>query len=330
MTLADLVAAVMLLSLVIYVLFGGADFGGGVWDLLASGPRAALQRRVIEAAIAPIWEANHVWLILVIVLLFSAFPVAYAAASTALHIPLAALLLGIVARGSAFVFRHYSRPSDRVQRRWGRVFAVASVVTPVFLGVTLGAISAGRLRVRDGVPTSGFVAPWLGGFQLAVGLFTLALCAFLAAVYLIDETDDRALQDDFRRRALASGVAVAALALACGVAAPGSARPLFGSWWSWPLQLVTGAAAVGAFVSLLARRRRAARAFAVAQVALIVLGWGAAQHPYLIVPDVTIDGAAAPRRTLELLLATLAAGAALLLPSLALMLRVFKRRATDD
>ena len=132
MTVADWVALVMLGALVFYALGAGADFGGGVWDLLVTGPRAAEQRRLIERAIGPIWEANHVWLILVVVLLFSAFPPAYAAASVALHVPLTLLLFGVVLRGSAFVFRHYSADDAVAQHRWGRLFAIASTDTAHF------------------------------------------------------------------------------------------------------------------------------------------------------------------------------------------------------
>ena len=197
--LPDVIALIMLLSLVIYVVLGGADFGGGLWDLLARGPRAEAQRRLIDQAIAPVWEANHVWLILVVVLLFSGFPRAFAVAATALHVPLSLMLLGIVLRGSAFTFRHYGQGAGA--RSWGRVFAGASVFTPIFLGMTLGAVSAGEIRVRGGLVEGGssvYWAPWIGWFPLSVGLLALALFAFLAAVYLCCEAGEAALQDDFR------------------------------------------------------------------------------------------------------------------------------------
>lgn len=326
--LPDVIALIMLLSLVIYVLFGGADFGGGLWDLLARGPRAEAQRRLIDQAIAPVWEANHVWLILVVVLLFSGFPRAFAVAATALHVPLSLMLLGIVLRGSAFTFRHYGQGAGA--RSWGRVFAGASVFTPIFLGMTLGAVSAGEIRVRDGLVEGGFFAPWIGWFPLSVGFLTLALFAFLAAVYLCCETEDAALQDDFRRRALVAGVAVGPAALLGGLSAAGEAAhfkdALFHAWWSWPLQLATGAAAVGAMAALYWRRYPLARACAIGQATLVVIGWGLAQRPYLIAPDVTIAGAAAPAITLRLLLGALVLGALVLVPSLVVLLRVFKPR----
>jgi cytochrome bd ubiquinol oxidase subunit II len=325
---AEGVATVMLASLVLYALFGGADFGGGVWDLFAAGPRAARQRALIEQAIAPIWEANHVWLILVVVLLFTAFPAAYSAATIALHLPLSLMLLGIVARGSAFVFRQYSPPSAALRHRWGRVFAISSTVTPLFLGIVIGAITSGSLRLDDGVPAGGFVRPWLQPFPVAVGLFALALFAFLAAVYLTNEPGDAEVTEDFRRRALVAGVAVGLAAVAAvvtlGQAGAHFRAALFGSWWSWPLQLCTGLAATSAFVALYVRRYRVARVAAVAQVALIVAGWGLAQNPYLIAPDITLANAAAPTATLRLVLYVLGVGILILFPCLAWLYRVFK------
>jgi hypothetical protein len=142
---ADLLGGAMLAALVLYALLAGADFGGGIWDLLATGPRKKAQRDIVEQAIGPIWEANHVWLILVIVLLFTCFPSAFAAISIALFVPLVLLLFGIVLRGAAFTFRTYDRPEDKVQVRWGLVFSSSSVLAPVVLGVVVGAIASGRL-----------------------------------------------------------------------------------------------------------------------------------------------------------------------------------------
>src|SRR5689334_16529185 len=203
----------MIASLVLYALLGGADYGGGVWDLFAFGRRAREQRALIADAISPVWEANHVWLILVIVMLFTAFPPAFAAIATALHIPITLLLIGIVLRGTAFTFRTYDAQRDDIQRRWSLIFSIASIMTPILLGTTLGAIASGTIRVENGVVTTGFFDSWLAPFPLAVGFFASALFAFLAAVYLTVEADEHALQEDFRLRALLSGVVVGVLAL---------------------------------------------------------------------------------------------------------------------
>ena len=333
MTLADLAAFAMLGGLAVYTLTGGADFGGGLWDLLAFGRRAGAQRKLIEKALSPIWEANHVWLVFVVVVLFTAFPLAYSAAGIALHIPLTAMLIGIVLRGSAFIFRQYGGGGAAARLRWGRVFAVASVLTPIFLGVTVGAVTSGEIRVSHGVPTTGYFAGWIGVFPLAAGLFTLALFGFLAAVYLCVEAgvNEPDLQADFRRRALASGIALAPLAaLTALTAGPGTrhfAEALLGSSWTLPHQLATGITALGALGALWLRRFRIARILAAAQVTLILVGWALAQRPYLIAPDVTIENAAAPAVTLTLMLAIVGAGALFLIPSLYYLFRVFRKVA---
>ncbi len=327
MTLATATGLAMLASLVIYALLGGADFGGGIWDLLASGPRKAGQRVLVERAIGPIWEANHVWLILVVVVLFTGFPTAFAAVSTTLFVPLTLLLFGIVLRGSAFAFRAYAG-RDATQARWGLVFSASSVVAPLTLGTVVGALASGRLRVAaDGVPISPPLA-WLTPFTISTGLLAAALFAFLAAVYLTVEAEGE-LQEDFRRRAVGAGVATFLAAAAAAALSAREAPLVFEGLtvrpWSIPLHLVTSAAASGAFAALLVRRYRLARFLAAAQASLIVAGWGAAQYPYLVVPDVTLASAAAPERTLVLLLGALAAGATVLLPSLWLLFRIFKR-----
>ena len=337
-TLPVIVAATIVISLNAYVLLAGADFGGGVWDFFASGERRVQQRTLIADAIGPVWEANHVWLILVVVLLFTCFPGAFAALSITLHIPLLIMLVGIVLRGTAFTFRTYDSQRDQVQRRWGRIFAVASLVTPVVLGVCVGTIAAGRVggQTEAGFASASFVAsyvtPWLTGFGFAIGATTLALFAQLAAVYLTVEARDVALQDDFRRRAfIAQGAALAAAALALLLArreAPHVTQGLLGGWYAVPLLLAVALSA--AWTAWMLRRRRflAARIGAAAQATAILWGWPLAQFPYLLPPDLTIEAAAAPATTLRLVLITLAIGALLLFPSLFYLFRVFKSSST--
>jgi cytochrome d ubiquinol oxidase subunit II len=324
------IAGVVMVALNFYVLFAGADFGGGVWDFLASGPRRQAQRDVISHALAPIWEANHVWLILVIVLLFTCFPAAFATIAIALHIPLTLMLLGIVLRGSAFIFRSYGSDEDATQQRWGRVFAIASIVTPVLLGMCVGAIATGGLGMTSfaGPFAQHFIWPWLTLFGFGVGLMTLALFSFLAAVYLTVETEGTPLQNDFRTRALWAAAAV--FVLAFGVlalswrAAPMVREGLMAGSLALPIHIVTGISAVTAIAALWTRRFKLARAAAAAQVTFILWGWAAAQYPYLLPPALTIEAAAAPSRTLVLVLWALAAGACVLFPSLFYLFRIFK------
>jgi cytochrome d ubiquinol oxidase subunit II len=331
--LPHVLAAVLALSLNAYVLFGGADFGGGVWDLLASGPRRERQRDVIAHAIGPIWEANHVWLILAIVLTFTCFAPVYARLGTILHIPLTLMLVGIVLRGSAFTFRTYDTRGDSAQRHWGRIFASASVITPILLGVSIGAVASGRVRPVNGTFVEQFVQPWLTPFALSVGLLALALFAFLAAVFLTLETHDPELCEDFRRRAFGAAVAVffasALVLLLSQSAAPLVRTGLMASPWALSLHLATGISAIVVLAALWYRRFRLARLAAGLQVSLIFWGWALAQYPLLVPPDLTIARSAAPDSTLRLVLVGLAIGGALLLPSLWYLFQIFKTVPAD-
>lgn len=324
-----LLGGVILAALVLYGLSGGADYGGGMWDLLAAGPRARRQREAIEHAIGPIWEANHVWLILVVVVLFTGFPPAFAAIMTALHVPLSAVLIGIVLRGSAFVFRKYDRQADHVHRRWSTLFGAASFFTPFALGLSLGGLASGDIRVEAGRVTTGFLAGWTGPFAVACGLFAQGLFAFLAATYLtVDTEGEPDLQADFRTRALWSGLSLLpAAALTFALAQPGAPRIFAGltSWWAPVLLAVTAVLAAGALWALWRRRFRWARAAAAGQVAAILVGWGVAQYPYLVVPDLTLATSAAPPATLRLLTWALVLGALVLFPAFAYLFYVFKR-----
>lgn len=328
--LPEVCAGVMLAALVVYALLGGADFGAGVWDLLARGERADRQRAVIADAIGPIWEANHVWLIIVVVMLFTAFPPAFAAIMTALHIPVTIMLVGIVLRGTSFVFRKYDSQRDPVQQRWGRLFAISSLLSPVLLGVIAGSLSTHGIRLDDGVVTSGFFQPWLGAFPFAVGLFALAQFAFLAAVYLCLETADADLREDFRARALASALALGGIAAGVLLLARARAPMVWEDLTTGPgaigLHLLTGTAAIGAILALLRRHWRTAAVLAAMQVALILIGWGIALGPWLIPGELTIRDAAAPATTLRLLLVVLAGGSVVLLPAFAYLYLTFKRR----
>jgi cytochrome d ubiquinol oxidase subunit II len=312
--------AVLCVALILYALLGGADYGGGIWDLFAAGPRKAEQRALIEHAIGPIWEANHVWLVLVVVVLFTGFPPAFAAIASGLFTPLVLLLIGIVLRGTAFTFRTYETGGDRAQRRWGRIFSMSSALAPLVLGDIIGSIASGRVT---GPASHAF----LDAYPIVTGLYTAALFAFLSATYLAVEASGP-LRQDFRNRALVAGAVVGVLALAAFVlserGAPLVHEGLTRNSWSWPLQGAIAAAAVLAFGALALGRVRLARFAAAAQVALIVLGWAGSQYPYLLVPDWTLQSASAPPAVQRLLLIALGAGAVVLFPSLYLLFRVFK------
>ncbi|HWH51344.1 MAG TPA: cytochrome d ubiquinol oxidase subunit II, partial [Gemmatimonadaceae bacterium] len=297
----------------------------------ASGPRHDEQRELIASSIAPVWEANHVWLIVAVVMFFTAFPAAFGAVGIVLHLPLTVMLLGVVLRGSAFVFRSYGGGTTAVRRRWGLTFAVASVVTPFVLGVAIGTVASGAAanafgHVGDRSFVEVFVSPWLDWFPLSVGALTLALFAFLAAVYLAVAATDDGLRDDFRKRALVSAVAVflfAALALvAAWRGAPQIMSGITQSSWALVLHLATAIAAITAIVALWTRRFALARLAAGAQVSLILWGWALAQFPFIVPPTLSIRATAAPDVTLELLVIGVAVGAAILIPSLRFLFRL--------
>lgn len=328
-----LVAALAVIALIAYAVLGGADFGGGVWDLFATGPRRSAQRDAIAHAMGPVWEANHVWLIFVIVIIFSAFPRAYAVLSIALFTPFHLVLLGIILRGAAFVFRAYSPQSARGAgagagaRRWGAVFGVASVMTPVLLGMCLGAVSSGAIAIDDLqlAATDGLPA-WLAPVSLLIGALALALCAYLAAVFLANETSGL-LREDFRTRALYAGTAVVVLAAAALPLVRAEAPHLWDGLIGGPATAVVVVGMVATLLSgwwLRQRRYRLARIASVVQVACLLAGWAIAQSPYLIFPGLTLADAAAPRPTLLFILWSTPAGMALLIPSLWLLFRVFK------
>ena len=340
LTLAEVAAWVIVVALNAYVLFGGADFGGGVWDLLASGPRRHRQQELVANAIGPIWEANHVWLIVAVVMLFVCFPPAFAAFGTVLHIPLSLMLIGIVLRGSAFVFRSYSYGPRTEQRRWGQIFAVSSLITPAVLGMCVGAVVSGNVgkamsALTDGTAprfTAVYIRPWLTPFEIAVGLMTVALLSFLAATYLTIEAEgERDLQDDFRNRSLGAAVVaivLAIVALALGAGSGGVMTRLIQPGGTTFVLAGSGVAAVTAIAALLQRRFHLARIAAAGWVTLMLWGWIVAQFPLIVPPSLTIEAAAAPNRTLEETMAVLIGGAIVLIPSLWYLLRVFKVRTT--
>jgi cytochrome bd ubiquinol oxidase subunit II len=324
---AEILWAVSGLGFVLYALTGGADLGAGVWDLLASGPRAERQRHAVKHAIAPIWEANHVWLIFVIVVLFSAFPRAYSVIGTALHIPIGLALVGIVLRGAAFSFHAYGIQSEITKRRWSIVFAIASVITPVFLGMTIGAVSSGEIRVIEGEVTSGWFAGWTSPFALLTGGFALSLFAMLSAAYLAAEARDE-LARDFCRRAMIAEVVSGVFALLVFVSARFYAPALFDQMLTarllWPAQLATAVLAFAGLYELHRCRPARARFYVAAQVALVILNWGLAMDGHFVRPDISIATSGARPEVLPAITVTLAAGALVLIPSLYYLYRVFK------
>ncbi len=329
--LETLLSLALLGSLTFYVLLAGADFGAGVWHLLARGPSRRDQHDLIGNAIGPIWEANHVWLILIITILFTAFPAAYAQISITLHIPLTLLVVGIVLRGSAYAFRHYDVQDDEIHVRWDQIFAISSLMSPLLLGIIIGTITTGNFPINPDSFFKAYVSPWVQPFPLIMGIFTLMLCAYLAAAYLILETYDDRLREIFRDRAIIAALIVGLLEEGVLLLGKHSAPRLWGelttSLWGWSLQVGIGGFMIAVIWLLITRQYWWARTCIILQVTLTLWAWGIAQFPYLIPPHLTVFSAAAPEITLQLLLVALLLGALLLFPSLYYLLYTFKNES---
>jgi cytochrome bd ubiquinol oxidase subunit II len=327
-TLPDAVAAVLWVGVTAYALFGGADFGAGFWDLVAGGAhRGKQQRALIEHSIGPVWEANHVWLIFVLVVMWTAFPGLFGAVSSTLWIPLTIAALGVIARGSAFAFR--KNVTVLWQRRaFGAAFASSSVVTPYFLGAAAGAVASGR--VPPGTGTGNAVTSWCNPVSVLTGALAVVVCAYLAAVYLTADarrSGGKELIARFRARALIAGVAAGILAVA-GVAVLHADAPALSTGLTHralPLVIVSAASGIVALGMLYLRLFLTARIVAALAVTAVIWGWAVAEYPYVLQPQLTISAAAATHSVLAAVLVAMAAGAVLLVPSLVWLYLIFQR-----
>jgi cytochrome d ubiquinol oxidase subunit II len=324
--LADLAAVFTLVGLTGYVVLGGADFGAGFWDLTAGGPeRGAPLRAMIKRSMSPVWEANHVWLIFVLVMLWTAFPEAFGSITSTLAVPLFIAALGIVLRGGAFALKGHAATIAEA-RALGATFALSSVLTPFFLGTTAGAIAAGKVPVGNAAGDQW--TSWTGPLPIFTGFVAVVTGAHLAAVFLGADSQRAGrpeLVDAFRVRALGSGVVAGALALAGLLIAKSDAPELYDGLTSGAgLAFVIGSGLAGVLTLALEWRKRfeIARYTAAAAVAAIVAGWAFAQEPYLLPPDLTVREAAAPNATLLALEIAAAVGLALLIPALTWLFRL--------
>jgi cytochrome d ubiquinol oxidase subunit II len=321
---------VVWLALTLYVLLGGADFGAGIWEVNTALQARDDERALLYRAIGPVWEANHVWLIFVLVTLHAAFPPAFAALSRALWLPLLLALGGIVFRGGAFAFRTYTVGARRQQALWGALFAAASAAAPFFLGAAAGAVASGRLLVTpQGGFTGSYLDDWLSPVAIFNGFFTVGICAYLAAVYLAREARrgaDAALLELWRRRALATGIWMGALSLA-GLALLATELPALWHGFAaraWPLVALAVVAGVGSLLALWYRRLTAAVAAAALTVGSVIWGWGVAQYPALVPPSITLQVAKAPDAVLWAMIVGISLGMVLLVPSLWWLMVLFK------
>lgn len=330
MSAADVVLGILFAALTAYALLGGADFGGGFWDLFAgAGDRAMARRDLIQHTLGPVWEANHVWLIFVLVLLWTGFPTVFAAVASTAYVPLTLAALGIIGRGSGFAFRKVSTEYGH-QRLYGAVFAFSSVATPFFLGTVAGGIVSGR--IPPGIAAGNILTSWLNPTSIVAGALAAGAGAYLAAVFLTLDAQQHApdLLPDFRRFATRAGIGVGVLAAAGLLVVRFDSPGLSAALWRWPaigLILVSIVSGLASLALIYAGQYVAVRVTAGLAAAAVLWGWGVAQYPVLLLPDATVDKAAAKPAVLQALLASTVVGAVVLLPSLWWLFALFQRQA---
>lgn len=341
-----LVAGALVAAVLLFALAGGADFGGGIWTLLARGERREDEARLVDEAVGPVWEANELWIVVAIVILWAGFTEAFVAFGIALFVPLILTLAGILLRGAFFAFQHEAEelPLRGAFTIFGKAFGAFSIISPVFFGIAAGTIASGRLgfeqagpregRFATGGPVGGYFQPWLGPFPLLIGVLALITCAYLAAVYLtLEAAGDVELREIFRRRGIISGVALFFVGILAFPAAAVDAEYMWRGLSSFPALgfMFAAAAALVASVALLAARRFWwARTAAIAEVVAVFGAWASAQYPYLLVGDITIWSAASPGSVLVGMLVLSFVYAVVLGPSLVLMLRIFKSSSSGS
>jgi len=330
--MAEIPMVIILAGIAAYTVLAGADFGAGLWTLLGGGGRDDESiRHYARHAMGPIWEANHVWLILVLVVCWTAYPVAYGSITSTLAVPLFIAAIGIILRGASYALRG-QLDGARGGRPIEYLFALSSILTPFALGTVAGAIAAGRVPV--GNAQGNLVTSWLNPTSVIIGVLAVATGGYLAAVYLAADArrmGSEAFERAFRARALASGLVAGALAIVGLFVVRSDAPALFeGLTSGGGLVMVVVSAAAGLATLLLVWRDHlgAARVSAAVAVAAIVAGWAFAQAPQFL-PGLTVRQAAAGRSTLLAVIIAVAAGAIVLVPSLILLFRLFLRGRFD-
>ena len=321
--LPEICLALVIAGITAYAVLGGADFGGGFWDLTAGGAeRGGRVRGMVEHSMGPVWEANHVWLIFVLVVMWTCFPVAFGSIMSTLYVPMFIAVVGIIFRGTAFALRGQAASIGEA-RLLGALFASSSVLVPFCFGASLGAIGSGRVPV--GNATGDPISSWLNPTGILVGSLAVITGAYLAAVYMTGDSVRAGLPDmerAFRARALIAGVVAGAVAIGGLFVLHSDARPLFDGLTSdGGLVFVIASAVAGGTTLVLVwvRRYEFARFTAAAAVASVTIGWAFAQSPYLLPDQLTLDRAAAGDATLVATLIGVGLGMLVLVPSLYLL-----------
>lgn len=321
-------------AILLYLLLGGADFGAGIIELFTSGKNKSKTRKTMYQAIGPIWEANHMWLIITIVILFVGFPLIYTTMSTFLHIPLAIMLLGIIARGTAFAFRHYDAVIDNMQKVYNRIFVYSSFITPMFLGIIAGSAVAGTIDTDARNFADAYLYSWLNWFSFAVGLFTVTICGYLAAIFITGETDTQDDRKRFIRKAKHMNIAAVISGTLVFVAAYYEGIPLF----DWIFGNTIGVIAISAalisliflWIMLYNGKDTAARLFAGFQVTMILLAVTVRHYPNIVILKngkyLSLLEHAGHEQTIFYLGLALLVGSIFILPALYYLIYSFQRK----
>ena len=328
------VIAFLYLSVLLYILFGGADFGAGIIELTSSSKVRVQIRTLTYKTIGPIWEANHMWLIIVIVILFVGFPAIYSILSIYLHIPLLLMLFGIIGRGTAFIFRHYDAVKDDMQEVYNFIFTYSSFITPLFLGIIAGSLLAGSINPEAQTFSEGYIWSWVNYFSFAVGMFTVSICGFLAAIYLTGETKDEEMKSIFIRKSRLFNIATVVTGGLVFIAAEIEGLKLMRDLISHPVTLT---ALVGATLSLILlwrflklRSKIRIRLTAGFQVTMILFAVSHVYFPDLVLmsngDNLSLMDAAANKGPIQGLGWALIAGSLFILPALFYLIYKFQKQ----
>jgi cytochrome bd ubiquinol oxidase subunit II len=332
--LPELCLGLVMLGISAYAVLGSADFGAGFWDLTAGGAEhGGRVRGMIQRSMSPVWEANHVWLIFVLVIVWTAFPVAFGSLFSTLSIPLFLAAIGIIFRGAAFALRGQAA-TIKEARFLGALFALSSVLIPFFLGAALGGIASGRVEVGNAAGDP--ITSWLNPTSVLIGVIAVLSGAYLAAVFMAGDSQRAGLPDlvnAFRTRALATGVITGVVALGGLLVVRDDARDLYDGLTSGgglAMVVLSGVAGVATLGLVWSGRYGLARATSALAVISVTVGWALAQDPYLLPPELTLDEAAAADATLTAVLIAVGLGMLILAPSLWFLYRLVLQGRLDQ
>ena len=324
-------------AILLYLLLGGADFGAGIIELFTSKANKIQTRKTLYEAIGPIWEANHMWLIIAIVILFVGFPTIYSTMSVYLHIPLTIMLLGIIARGTAFAFRHYDAVQDDMQEIYNPIFAYSSFITPFFLGIIAGSAVSGHIDPKAENFMDAYIFSWLHWFSVSVGLFTVAICGFLAAVFLIGETDNEHDRKRFELKAKAFNIAAVVCGLLVFISALIEGIPLM----DWVFGNIVGIIAISAatlslvllWYLLYKGKSNIIRVLAGFQVTMILLTTTYRHYPNIVILKnggyLSLIEHSGHEKTIHALALALLIGSVFILPALFYLIYSFQKKKVD-